>query len=157
MGFYSTLVRPLAFRLEAEDAHPLALKLGASMAWVAGTIVTLLSLTDSRLETEVAGPLSHPIGLAAGYDKSGHSIAIRRRSASAASRSVRCRSIHPRALCAPVALARGSRGGRAYGVPNDGARVVAERIALVQLPVPSASPVVTNRGAPARRRWPATA
>ena len=35
MSVYTSLIRPLAFRLEAEQAHHLAIKLGANMAWAA--------------------------------------------------------------------------------------------------------------------------
>ena len=41
MGLYTNCVRPLAFRLEAEQAHQLALKLGANMAWAARAEATL--------------------------------------------------------------------------------------------------------------------
>jgi hypothetical protein len=76
MSFYSTVVRPLAFSLEAERAHHLAIKLGASMAWAAPGLGSLLSVADPRLTTEVAGlRFRNPIGLAAGYDKNGLSVA----------------------------------------------------------------------------------
>jgi hypothetical protein len=67
MGFYSTLVRPIAFRLEAEQAHQLALKLGANVAWAAPALQPMLAVADPRLKTTVAGiRFPHPIGLAAG-------------------------------------------------------------------------------------------
>jgi hypothetical protein len=77
MGLYSSVVRPLAFRLEAERAHHLAIKLGASMAWAAPSLTPLLAVSEPSLGTTVAGlRFPHPIGLAAGYDKSGESEAM---------------------------------------------------------------------------------
>ena len=72
MGLYSMLVRPLAFRLEAEQAHQLALKLGET--WRGRGRSGRAAIAEPRLATTVAGiRFPHPIGLAAGYDKSGQS------------------------------------------------------------------------------------
>src|SRR5262245_27721616 len=77
MGFYSSVVRPAAFCLEAENAHNAALQLGASMAWATPALGPLLAVSDPRLATTVAGiRFPHPIGLAAGYDKSARSVAM---------------------------------------------------------------------------------
>ena len=68
MGLYTSIVRPLAFRLEAERAHHLAIKLGGGVAWAAKAVRPLLDASDARLETRVAGlTFPNPIGLAAGY------------------------------------------------------------------------------------------
>ena len=45
MGVYTSLIRPLAFRLEAEQAHHLAIKLGANMAWAASGLAPLLAVS----------------------------------------------------------------------------------------------------------------
>ena len=73
MSVYTSLVRPLAFRLEAEQAHQLAIKLGAKHGMGGtGRAARCWRSSDPRLETTVAGiRFPHPIGLAAGYDKSG--------------------------------------------------------------------------------------
>ena len=151
MGLYSTLVRPFAFRLEAEQAHQLALKLGANMAWAAPAVGPMLAVADPRLETTVAGiRFPHPIGLAAGYDKSGHSIETL---AALGFGSVEIGSVtidpsdgnpKPRLWRLPEDRAVVVH----YGMPNDGARIVERRIANLRLPVPlGVNIAVTNRGA----------
>ena len=142
MSVYTSLIRPLAFRLEAEQAHHLAIKLGANMAWAAPGLGALLAVADRRLETTVAGVrFPHPIGLAAGYDKSGESIATL---AALGFGSVEIGSISidpsdgnpkPRLWRLPEDRALLVH----YGMQNDGARVVAERVRDLQLPVPLGS------------------
>jgi dihydroorotate dehydrogenase (fumarate)/dihydroorotate dehydrogenase len=150
MGLYSTVVRPLAFRLEAEDAHRLALKLGASMAWTAGALGPLLSVRDPRLETRVARlRFPHPIGLAAGYDKSGHSVemlaALGFGSVEIGSVSIDPSDGNPKPRLWRLPQDRALLVH--YGMQNDGARVVAERVKDLALPVPLGINIaVTNRG-----------
>ena len=150
MSVYTSLIRPLAFRLEAERAHHLAIKLGANMAWAAPGLGPLLAVADRRLETTVAGVrFPHPIGLAAGYDKSGESIATL---AALGFGSVEIGSISidpsdgnpkPRLWRLPEDRALLVH----YGMQNDGARVVAERVRDLRLAVPLGINIgVTNRG-----------
>ena len=150
MSVYTSLIRPLAFRLEAERAHHLAIKLGASMAWAAPGLGSLLAVSDSRLETTVAGlKFPHPIGLAAGYDKSGESVATL---AALGFGSVEIGSIsidpsdgnpRPRLWRLPEDRALLVH----YGMQNDGARVVAGRVKDLALLVPLGINIgVTNRG-----------
>ena len=76
MRFYSTFVRPLAFRLDPETAHHLAIAAGARLGWATGAIGATAGIDDARLATRVAGlDFPTPIGLAAGFDKSGAAIA----------------------------------------------------------------------------------
>ena len=150
MGLYTSIVRPLAFRLEAEHAHHLAIKLGGSVAWAAPALRPLLAVSDPRLETTVAGiRFPHPIGLAAGYDKSGLSIAML---AALGFGSVEIGSVtidasdgnpKPRLWRLPEDRAVVVH----YGMPNDGAAAVKERIEGLRLPAPlGVNIAVTNRG-----------
>jgi dihydroorotate dehydrogenase len=76
MSIYSTLFRPLAFRLDPETAHHLAIAAGARLGWAAGAMRGATHVDDDRLATDVAGlHFPTPIGLAAGFDKSGSAIA----------------------------------------------------------------------------------
>lgn len=154
MGFYSTIVRPLAFRLEAERAHDLAIGVGAGLGWAAPVLHALVKVSDPRLESTVAGlRFPNPIGLAAGFDKSGRAIATW---AALGFGSVEIGSISidpsdgnpkPRLWRLPQDRALLV----AYGMPNHGARVVAERVADARLPVPlGINLAVTNRGPGAR-------
>jgi len=75
MTIYSRLVRPLAFRLDPETAHHLAMAAGARLGWAAGALRAAAHVSDDRLATDVAGlHFPTPIGLAAGFDKSGSAI-----------------------------------------------------------------------------------
>ncbi len=71
-------IRPLLFRLDAEQAHNLTL----ALLRIAGTfpitnylLYKLFGVSDPRLEVEAFGiRFKNPIGLAAGYDKNGIAI-----------------------------------------------------------------------------------
>ncbi|MBX9829388.1 MAG: quinone-dependent dihydroorotate dehydrogenase [Xanthobacteraceae bacterium] len=150
MGLYTSIVRPLAFRLEAERAHHLAIRLGGSVAWAAKTLHALLDASDPRLETRVAGlRFPNPVGLAAGYDKSAQSAATL---AALGFGSVEVGSVSidpsdgnpkPRLWRLPQDRALLVH----YGMQNDGAHAVAERVRHLQLPVPLGINIaVTNRG-----------
>src|SRR3546814_18904469 len=76
MGLYQSVWRPLLFRLDAERAHHLALAAAGVAAPFAGTLRRLLAVDDPRLATRIAGlDFPNPLGLAAGFDKSGTGIA----------------------------------------------------------------------------------
>lgn len=68
---YESLIRPLLFRLPADQSHELA---KAALRWPAvGRVLGAGSrLAGPRLATDLAGiPLTSPIGLAPGFDKDG--------------------------------------------------------------------------------------
>ncbi len=70
MGLYSHIVRPMLFRLDPEWCHDWALGAARVMGGVLGD-----SFCDAVLETSLAGmKLRNPIGLAAGFDKSGMAV-----------------------------------------------------------------------------------
>ncbi|MBM3528084.1 MAG: quinone-dependent dihydroorotate dehydrogenase [Alphaproteobacteria bacterium] len=150
MGFYSAIVRPLAFHLEAERAHDTALRLGGALAWAAPALRPLLSVNDPRLATEVAGlKFPHPIGLAAGFDKSAQAIELLA-SLGFGSLEIGSVSIDPSDGNPKPRLWRLPQDHALlvhYGLPNHGARAVAARIAGEKLPVPlGVNIAVTNRG-----------
>ncbi len=150
MGIYSTIVRPLAFCLEAEQAHHLAIKLGANMAWGAGALHPWLAVSEPRLATTVAGiRFPHPIGLAAGYDKSALSVealaALGFGSVEIGSITIDASDGNPKPRLWRLPLDRAVVVH--YGMPNDGAAAVRDRIAHLHLPVPlGVNIAVTNRG-----------
>ena len=153
MSFYTQCVRPILFRQDAERHHDTAIRLceiaGAS-GFVPAVARRLFGFSDDRLTTEVAGiRFPNPIGLAAGYDKSGRAI---RMMAGLGFGFVEIGSVsadpsagNPR----PTALAasRGSANSVHYGLPNDGAEAVARRLSGRRWAVPLGINIVkTNRG-----------
>jgi dihydroorotate dehydrogenase (fumarate)/dihydroorotate dehydrogenase len=150
MTIYSAMIRPLAVRLDPETAHHLAIGSGARLGWAAGAMRAVTHVDDERLATKMAGlHFLNPIGLAAGFDKSGLAIAAL---AGLGFGSIEIGSVSiepsegnpkPRLWRLPDDQAIVVH----YGLPNDGARVIAERLANTRLPVPlGINLVVTNRG-----------
>ena len=150
MTIYSTLVRPLVFRLDPETAHHLAIAAGHGLGWAAGALRAAMTVEDDRLATEVAGMhFPTPIGLAAGFDKSGTAI---RALAGLGFGSIEIGSVSldpsvgnakPRLWRLPDDQAIVVH----YGLPNDGTDVIGGRLAGARLPVPlGINVVVTNRG-----------
>src|SRR5579864_5418076 len=131
MGLYSTLVRPLAFRLDPERVHRLALSTGAAFGWAGGAARALTTHDDARLHISIAGlDFPNPIGLAAGFDKSGTAL---RMLAGLGFGALEIGSVSvdpslgnpkPRLFRLPEDKAIVV----AYGLPNDGADVIARRI-----------------------------
>lgn len=74
---YHTLIRPLLFRLDPENAHNLALRIGAAAAWrpVQAALRALWTVSDERLAVTAFGlRFPNPLGLAAGMDKRGAAL-----------------------------------------------------------------------------------
>jgi dihydroorotate dehydrogenase len=150
MTAYSRFIRPLAFRLDPETAHHLAIAAGARLGWAAGAMRAATHVRDNRLATDVAGlHFPTPIGLAAGFDKSGSAI---RALAGLGFGSIEIGSVSldpssgnpkPRLWRLPEDQAIIVH----YGLPNDGTDMIAKRLARIRLPVPlGINLVVTNRG-----------
>jgi dihydroorotate dehydrogenase len=148
---YSTLIRPLAFRLDPETAHHLAIAAGARLGWAARAMRSATRIDDGRLATDVAGlHFPTPIGLAAGFDKSGSAIQAL---AGLGFGSIEIGSIsldpsqgNPKPRLWRLPDDRGIVVH--YGLPNDGVAAIAQRLARTHLPVPlGINLVVTNRGA----------
>src|SRR5260221_9637113 len=132
MPLYSTLIRPRAFRLEPETAHHLAIAAGNTLGR-AGLAMRLATRVDNiSLASTVAGlRFPTPIGLAAGFDKSGTAI---RALAGLGFGSVEIGSVsidpsvgnpRPRLWRLPEDEAIVVH----YGLPNDGVEVIATRLA----------------------------
>lgn len=150
MSLYSSLLRPVAFHLDAEHAHHLAIGIGAATRILAKPLRRLCAIEDPRLETVVAGlRFPTPLGLAAGFDKNGTAIEML---AALGFGFVEIGSIsidpsqgnaRPRLFRLPEDRAIVVH----YGLPNKGAHLVAAQLASVRLPVPlGINLVVTNRG-----------
>jgi dihydroorotate dehydrogenase len=153
MGVYSQLVRPVLFRADPERAHDVAVRASelASRSQVVCRAVARPA-DDPRLAVEVAGlRFATPLGLAAGFDKSARGVTFL---SSLGFGHVEVGSVsadpsdgNPRPRLFRLV------GERAivvhYGVPNDGAARVAERLAAPRAArVPLGVNVVsTNRGA----------
>jgi dihydroorotate dehydrogenase len=153
MSFYASMIRPLAFRLDAERAHHLAIDLGARARVLAGPLRRLNAIEDARLDSVIAGlSFPTPLGLAAGFDKNGTAVETL---AALGFGFVEIGSIsidpslgnaRPRLFRLPQDRAIVVH----YGLPNDGAHAIAARLAGTRLPVPLGINIVkTNRGADA--------
>jgi dihydroorotate dehydrogenase len=151
MTFYSALIRPLAFRLDPETAHHLAIAAGHAFGWAGRAMRVATAIDDKRLATRIAGlNFPSPIGLAAGFDKSGSAIHAL---AGLGFGSIEIGSVSsnpsegnpkPRLWRLPEDEAIVVH----YGLPNDGAAVIARRLNGTRLSVPlGINLVVTNRGA----------
>jgi len=153
MRLYPRLLRPLLFRFDAELAHDRAIEAGqllGSVRTIRAVLSVLYGFHDARLETEVCGiRFPNPVGLAAGFDKSGRAIGalaamgfghLEIGSISAAPSQGNPK---PRLFRLPRDRAIVVH----YGLPNDGADAIAPRLAPERLPIPLGINIVkTNRG-----------
>lgn len=147
---YRTLLRPLLFRLDAETAHHAAIAAGALLSPLAPLIQSVLRVEDPRLQTTVAGlDFANPLGLAAGFDKSGSAIRVLGALSfghveiGSVSLDPSMGNPKPRLWRLPEDEAIAVH----YGLPNDGARIVAERVAATKRLTPLGINIVkTNRG-----------
>lgn len=145
---YTSLLRPLLFRLDAEQAHGLALHAAAALRG----LVPLLpqTISDGRLAVTVAGlRFPNPLGLAAGFDKSGIAIdllaALGFGSIEIGSVSRHASAGNPRPRLWRLPLDRAILVH--YGLPNDGADKIAHRLSDKRLAIPLGINIVkTNFG-----------
>lgn len=134
MSVYESAVRPLLFRLDAERAHNLTLaasELGGRSALVRRAAGRAFTLRDPRLETSLAGlPLANPLGLAAGFDKNARAVrmlgALGFGHLEIGSVSADASDGNPKPRLFRVV--QDEAIVVAYGVPNEGAQVVRERL-----------------------------
>jgi dihydroorotate dehydrogenase (fumarate)/dihydroorotate dehydrogenase len=135
MSLYTSFLRPLLFRLDAETAHHGTVEvchwLGAvpGVTWLSRS---LLEVNEPSLRTEAAGlSFANPIGLAAGWDKSGRALrmidALGFGFAEIGSVSARPSRGNPKPRLFRLPADRAIIVN--YGLPNDGAEVVAARLA----------------------------
>lgn len=136
MGVYRAVVRPAFFALPPEGAHRLANRLlGLPLPWerIGG------ATADPALERSLAGvPLANPIGLAAGFDKTGARLGALGRLGfgyvvgGTFTRAPRAGNPKPRIVRYP---SRGSMAN-AMGLPNPGAEAAARTLARVRRTAP---------------------
>src|SRR3954454_16102062 len=134
MGVYESAVRPLLFRLDAEHAHNLALRASEGSgrsAVIRRAAARAFAVDDPRLETSLAGlSLRNPLGLAAGVDKNARAIgmlgALGVGDLEIGSVSADASDGNPSPLLFRIPQDEGIVV--AYGVPNDGAAIVRERL-----------------------------
>jgi len=147
MGAYESFLRPLLFRFDAERMHNAALSACAALPLPR----QMFSYEHASLALEVAGlRYPGPIGLGGGFDKNG--VAVRTLGAlgfgsievgSVSAAPSRGNTGRPRLFRLPQDEALLVH----YGVPNDGAAAVADRLRSVRLAVPLGISIVeTNTG-----------
>ena len=153
MSAYVRLLRPLLFRCDPERTHDRAILLGR-LAGAIAPVRWLLSgvwrFSDPRLETEVGGiRCRNPLGLAAGFDKNGWTtaamgaIGFGHVEIGSISAAFSAGNPQPRLFRLPEDRAIAVH----YGLPNDGADAVAERLRGRRRTVPLGINIVkTNRG-----------
>jgi dihydroorotate dehydrogenase (fumarate)/dihydroorotate dehydrogenase len=150
MGIYATFIKPLAFRIEPERVHRLAIGVGARLSPIAGALRALMTVSDPRLASHIAGiHFPSPIGLAAGFDKSGEAVEVLAAlgfgfiEIGSVSIDPSSGNARPRLFRLPTDRAIVVH----YGLPNAGAHEVAATIERARLPVPlGVNLVKTNRG-----------
>lgn len=77
MNLYRNIIRPIVFQCDPERAHHITIQIGRffSVRPILSTLSSLYQTTDTRLNTQLCNlHFPNPIGLAAGYDKSGEAI-----------------------------------------------------------------------------------
>lgn len=78
MNFYQLIVRPFLFQTDPEKIHNFSISAGQKFGKIKPCISafdSLFHIKDEKLHQTIGGlNFENPIGLAAGYDKSGHAI-----------------------------------------------------------------------------------
>ncbi|OGA01633.1 MAG: dihydroorotate dehydrogenase (quinone) [Betaproteobacteria bacterium RIFCSPLOWO2_02_FULL_62_17] len=156
VNLYRKLVRPILFQCDPEWTHHTTLAIGGLLGrskLALKALQALYGFDDPRLHTTVAGlRFPNPVCLPAGFDKSAHAVdAIAAVGFGAV--EVGSVSAHPSAGNPERPRLFRVPDDEAlmvyYGVPNDGAQVVAQRLAETRLPVPLGINIVeTNTGKP---------
>lgn len=153
IGLYSEVIRPVLFQYDPEQTHALAIRT-ASLAGkchpVRSIVGRCLRFEDVSLQIDLCGmKLANPIGLAAGYDKSGTAIdgmaALGFGHVEIGSISIDPSSGNqkPRLFRLPEDRAVVVH----YGLQNDGAEAASDRLAARRASVAVGANIVkTNRG-----------
>jgi dihydroorotate dehydrogenase len=135
MSIYQKILRPILFSISPEAAHTLtveACRVTGNLPFLPRVSKALLTFEAPELESNVAGlHFSNPIGLAAGWDKSGRAIRMLDHLgfgfAEIGSISARPSSGNPKPRLFRLKQDRAIVVN--YGLPNEGVEVVARRIA----------------------------
>ena len=152
---YRVFVRPLLFRCDPEWAHDQALDWGNRISrrpTVCGAIDRWYRVKDERLSCQVAGmTFDNPIGLAAGFDKSGRAVpfltSLGFGHVEIGSISARPSSGNPKPRL--WRLPKDEATCVHYGLPNDGIDSVAKRLESIECPVPLGINLVNTNDGPA--------
>ncbi len=156
MNLYRALLAPLLFRLDAENVHGLAIRaaeLASSSPRLCSRIARRRAPHSARLAIEIAGlHCATPLGLAAGFDKSARAVpllaALGFGHVEVGSISAQPSAGNPKPRLFRIPQDRGIVVN--YGLPNDGAERVAQRVAALRAGAPLGINIVsTNRGASA--------
>ena len=153
MNAYQRFVRPFLFRCDPERIHEQTLALGervGSFALGRRLLASLFAYADARLSTQVGGlHFANPLGMAAGFDKNGRVIQALATmgfgfvEVGSVSAHPSAGNPRPRLFRLPLDEAIVVN----YGVPNDGAAVVADRVSQRPIAVPLGINLVeTNTG-----------
>ncbi len=152
---YRHLLRPLLFRQDPESIHESTLRFARRVgrSRVACHIVrSLFHIHEPRLNTQIGDlHFPHPLGLAAGFDKDGRvveamaALGFSHVEVGSVSASASTGNPRPRLFRLPEDEAIVVN----YGVPNDGALAVAQRLGESPIDVPLGVNIVeTNTGQP---------
>ena len=152
MAFYDHVIRPLAFRFDAERMHNTSLRLLSWMgrsAFLRERYQRRYRVTNPRLRCQLCGlSFANPIGLAAGYDKNGaaisglESLGFGFLEIGSVSADPSPGNPKPRLFRLPDQRAIIVN----YGLPNIGAEAVVSRLSQIQRHVPLGINLVnTNR------------
>lgn len=153
MNLYKHLIRPAAFRLDPERAHDFAIDVASAVSGLSFVEAVLSRYTrsrDPRLRVSFSGlDFENPIGLAAGYDKSGRAVdgmaALGFGHVEVGSVSIDPSDGNPKPRL--FRLPDDEAVIVHYGLQNDGALVVRDRLVRRQCDVPVGVNIVkTNRG-----------
>ena len=148
------LIRPVLFRTDAERMHDRAIRAAeraGQMPWVCSAVAAWeMPAQDERLTTEIGAlRFAHPLGLAAGFDKSGRAtpfwaaLGFSHVEIGSVSAEASTGNPKPRLFRIPDDGAIVVN----YGLPNEGCERVAARLEHVHLGVPLGVNIVnTNRG-----------
>lgn len=153
MSIFKSCVRPCLFALAPETAHGLAVeacRIAGAIPWVPQIARAMLEFESPELEVNVAGlHFANPIGLAAGWDKSGRAVRMLDHLGFGFS-EIGSVSARP-SLGNPKPRLFRLMPDQAiivnYGLPNEGVEVIAKRLAAHRPRIPLGINIVkTNDG-----------
>ncbi len=154
MSIYTRLMRPLLFRLNAELVHQSTVEACCWAGWMPGMksiAQAMLETQSPDLQIEVAGlRFANPLGLAAGWDKSGRALHMLNHLgfgfAEIGSISAQPSHGNPRPRLFRLTDERAIVVN--YGLPNDGAQIVAKRLTKHRPRIPLGVNIVTTNHGP---------
>ncbi len=153
MSWYGNFIRPILFQLDPEWIHNATIRSGeliGNYSFLLKQLDRRFRVDDPKLEMKVAGlTFSNPVGLAAGFDKNGKAVrglsAFGFGSVEVGSVSAQASEGNPRPRL--FRLLKDEAIVVSYGVPNEGAAVVSERLSSAALDIPlGVNLVETNTG-----------